>query len=1227
MGDEGKRAQTLHRALKERILVLDGAMGTMIQRHDLGEADFRGAPFADHDDALEGCNDLLSLTQPEVIFDIHRQYLMAGADIIETNTFNSQRVSMADYGLQEHCLEINRAAATLAKRAAAEVEASDPSRPRFVAGAMGPTNQTLSMSPDVERPIYRATTFDAMREAYAEQARGLLEGGVDILLPETVFDTLNLKACLIAIEDVFAEIGRRVPVMLSVTITDRSGRTLSGQTLDAFWISVEHARPLSVGLNCALGPEQMAPYMEELARTVPVAVSCYPNAGLPNEFGEYDESPQDMARVLDDFAAQGLLNMVGGCCGTTPDHIEAIAEVAARHTPRVPAKASSWSRFSGMEPLILRDDSNFTMVGERTNVTGSRRFKRLIKAEDYEAAVSVARQQVEGGANILDVNMDEGMLDSKEVMSSFLKLIATEPDIARIPIMIDSSRFEVLEAGLQCVQGKAIVNSISLKEGEDTFRHQARIVRSYGAAAVVMLFDEEGQAVTLEHRLRIVDRAYKILTEEVGFSPQDIIFDPNVLTVATGMEEHDDYARGYIEALAAIKERYPEVKTIGGVSNVSFSFRGERAVREAVNAAFLYHAIGAGLDMGIVNAGHLEVYDEIDPELRDLVEDVLLNRRSDATERLLQFANSYEADEEEAKKEAQWRLGTVEERLRYALIKGIDEYVVDDVEEARKIYTAPLEIIEGPLMDGMGVVGDLFGEGKMFLPQVVKSARAMKKAVAVLLPYMEAEKEAGAKSGRGTVLLATVKGDVHDIGKNIVGVVLGCNNYDVVDLGVMVHCEEILRMAEESDADIIGLSGLITPSLDEMVHVARQMERRGMNLPLLIGGATTSRRHTSIKIAPEYGGATVHVIDASRVGGVISQLLNPATRGEFVEEYRQRQERDRRVYKQRGSRPMLTLEEARRNRPPLQYSAETCPKPSFTGRRVIDEMPLAELVPYIDWTPFFVAWEIRGAYPQVLSDEKYGQAATTLFAEAKAMLQRIVDEKWLTARAVYGFFAAASDGDDILVFDDDDRSSVRERLCTLRQQRERHGQEQANQALSDFIAPRSAGLADHIGAFAVTTGLGIEEKLAQFKADNDDYNAIMLKVLADRLAEAFAEYLHARARVEWGYEEKGQLSNEELVAEAYRGIRPAPGYPACPDHTEKTKLWKLLSVKDATGIELTESMAMMPASSVSGWYFAHPDSKYFRVGDIGRDQVEDYARRKQMSIEDIERWLAPYLGY
>ncbi len=1229
MAKRRERIEGLRRKLSEGIVVLDGAMGTMIQRQGLEAADFKGEVFEGHDGSLEGCNDALSMSKPEVIAGIHRRYLEAGAHMVETNTFNAQSVSMADYGLEDRCLEMNRAAAEVARREVKRFEERHPGEMRWVAGAMGPTNQTLSMSPDVERPMYRGIGFDELREAYAEQARGLIEGGVDVLLVETIFDTLNAKACLIAIDEVCQELGVEVPVMISATITDQSGRTLSGQTLEAFWVSVAHAEPLSVGLNCALGPAEMKPYMEELARRVPVPVSCYPNAGLPNEFGEYDLGADEMAAIIEDFAEAGWLNMVGGCCGTTPEHIEAIATVARRHEAREVAAGSPYPQFAGLEALTLRDDSNLTMVGERTNVAGSRRFKRLIMDGDFEKALAVARGQVEGGANIIDINMDDGMLESAEAMEKFLKLVATEPEISKVPIMIDSSRFEVVERGLKWVQGKGIVNSISLKEGEEAFIRQAEVIKRYGAAVVVMLFDEEGQATTLEHRKRIVDRARRLLVEEVGFEERDIIVDPNVLTVATGMEEHDDYGRGFIEAVEAIKERYPSMLTMGGISNISFSFRGQRTVREAVNSAFLYFAVRAGLDLAIVNAGHLEVFDEIEEELKELVVDVVLNRREDATERLLNYAQAYEEEEVEAGQRAAWRDKPVGERLEYALVKGIDEFVEEDVEEARQAYDKALEVIEGPLMEGMGVVGDLFGEGKMFLPQVVKSARAMKKAVSYLLPYMEEEsaEEGKEKKGRGKVLLATVRGDVHDIGKNIVSVVLSCNDFEVIDLGVMVPADEILRRAREEEVDVIGLSGLITPSLDEMEYVAELLEREGFDVPLLIGGATTSRRHTSIKIAPKYEEPTVHVIDASRVSGVVSKLLNPVERVEFVESNRERQARDREIYEGGKSRPMLSLEEARANRWRLRFEEEDRRRPSFLGSQVVDDVSLEELADYIDWTPFFVAWELRGRYPQVLDDERYGEAAREVFAEGQAMLSRIIEEQWLEPRGVYGFYRAASEGDDILLFEDEARQEVKMRLCTLRQQRQRHGEEQANMALADLVAPREMGVPDYMGAFAVTAGHGARARIEAFEAQQDDYGAIMFKVLADRLAEAFAEWLHARARVAWGHEEEGEFGNEALIDEAYRGIRPAPGYPACPDHTEKAKLWRLLDVEATAGMSLTESYAMRPASSVSGWYFGHREARYFRVGDIGRDQVEDYARRKDMEIAQVERWLAPNLGY
>ncbi|MBA2661875.1 MAG: methionine synthase [Bradymonadaceae bacterium] len=1219
--------QTIESLLAKRILVLDGAMGTMIQNHKLEEADFRGERFAAHGFDLKGCNDLLVITQPQIIEDIHTAYFEAGADIVETNTFNAQSVSMADYGLEDVVYELNVEAARVARRAADKMIARDASRPRFVAGAIGPTNRTLSMSPDVNRPGYRAIGFDELKIAYIEQIRGLIDGGVDVLLAETVFDTLNLKACILAFEEVFEQRGQRLPIMLSVTITDNSGRTLSGQTIEAFWVSVAHACPLSVGINCALGGSEMRPYMEELSALADVFSSCYPNAGLPNAFGEYDQTPKMMAKILEEFAAEGWLNMVGGCCGTTPEHIRAIAQAVQGYAPRqIPAR-NPHTRYAGLEVLTLRPDSNFTMVGERTNVTGSRKFARLVLNDDFESAVGIAREQVDGGANVVDVNMDEGMLDSEQAMTTFLNIIATEPEVARVPIMIDSSRFSVIEAGLKCVQGKAIVNSISLKEGEELFRKQALTVKRFGAAVVVMLFDEEGQAVTLEHRLRIAKRAYDILVDEVGFAPEDIIFDANILTVATGMEEHNDYAVGFIEAVGEIKKMLPRVKTAGGVSNVSFSFRGNDAVREAINAAFLYHAISAGLDMGIVNAGQLEVYEQIEPSLREHVEDVLLNRRPDSTERLVDFSETVKSAGKVREVELAWREATVEKRLEHALLKGIVDFLEEDVEQARQKYARPLDVIEGPLMAAMGVIGDLFGAGKMFLPQVVKSARAMKKAVAFLLPYMEAEQADGQASTQGTVLLATVKGDVHDIGKNIVGVVLGCNNYRVIDLGVMVPADKILRTAIDEGADVIGLSGLITPSLDEMVYVAKEMNRQGLSIPLLIGGATTSRRHTSVKIAPGYEHPTVHVLDASRVGAVLSALLSPERRADYIVENHVQQERDRTLYNTRTERPMLSIEDARANRTSIAWRAEDIARPSFLGTRTLADVALAELVPFIDWTPFFNAWEFKAVYPAVLDHPELGEAARELYAQGRELLDRVVADRTLRAAGVYGFFAAAADGDDIVLYTDDTRQAELTRLCMLRQQRVRPGDEQANMALSDFVAPLASGLADYVGAFAVTAGHGIEEAVAIFEADHDDYNAIMLKVLADRLAEAFAEYLHAQARRDFGYGTSENLSPEQLVDEKYRGIRPAPGYPACPDHTEKEKLFAILDATAQAGITITESFAMHPGAAVSGWYFAHPEARYFNVGLIDRDQVADYAERKAMSVEDIERWLAPYLSY
>ncbi|QDG50646.1 methionine synthase [Persicimonas caeni] len=1215
----------LEELLQQRILVLDGAMGTMIQRHELTEEDFRGERFAEHSCELQGNNDLLVLTQPDIIEEIHTQYLEAGADIIETNTFSAQRVSMADYDVEDLVYEMNVEAAKVARRAADKVSEQTPDKPRFVAGSMGPTNKTLSLSPDVTDPTYRAISFDELEDAYVEQVRGLIDGGVDLLLIETIFDTLNAKAAVTAIQKVFAEKGVELPLIISVTITDQSGRTLSGQTIEAFWISIEHANPLLVGINCALGPKEMRPHMEALSDIASTYTSCYPNAGLPNEFGEYDESPAEMAEVLREYMAEGWINVVGGCCGTTPDHIAAFAEAAPDYAPREVPEPIPYTHYAGLEPLIVRPDANFVMIGERTNVAGSRRFRRLIKNGEFEEAVAVARGQVEGGANVIDINMDEGLLDSEEAMETFLNIIATEPDIARVPIMIDSSKFSVLEQGLKCVQGKAIVNSLSLKEGEEAFKEQARRVRQFGAAVVVMGFDEEGQATNVERRVDIAKRAYRILTEECGFDGHDILFDPNILTVATGMDEHNEYGVNFIEAVRRIKELFPETKTTGGVSNVSFSFRGNNVVREAIHAAFLYHAIDAGLDSGIVNAGQLTVYDDVEPELLERVEDVLFNRRPDATDRLVEYSEKFKGQTTDRTQVLEWREGSVEERLRHALVHGVDKFIEEDVEEARQQYDEPLDIIEGPLMAGMNVVGDLFGAGKMFLPQVVKSARAMKKAVAVLLPYMEDEQ--GETREAGTVLLATVKGDVHDIGKNIVGVVLGCNNYRVVDLGVMVAADKILQAAQDEGADFVGLSGLITPSLDEMVHVAKEMQRLEMDVPLLIGGATTSRRHTAVKIAPVYDHPVVHVQDASRVTNVVGSLLNPAKRDEFIQENQSFQERDRALHTGKGGRNLVSLDEARQNRFEVDWREEDIATPAFTGVRTVEKMSLETLADYIDWTPFFFSWELRYPYPQIFEHDDYGEAAKELFENAQRMLADIIENEWLQANGVYGIFPANADGDDILLYTDESRTDVLERLCMLRQQRKPRGEKQKNMCLSDFVAPVDSGLDDYVGAFAVTGGLGIDELVARFDAEHDDYKKIMAKVLSDRLAEAFAEYLHEKVREELGYGKDEELSNEELIAEEYRGIRPAPGYPACPDHTEKGKLWELLDVDERAGIDLTDSYAMHPGGSVSGWYISHPDARYFNVGLLKKDQVEDYAARKGMSVEEAERWLAPNLGY
>ena len=1217
--------------LERRILLLDGAMGTMIQRRKLDEAGFRGARFAAHGHDLRGNNDVLALTQPRVIRELHDAYLAAGADILETNTFNSNAVSQADYGLEAVVYELNLEAAKIARAAADAWTARTPGRPRFVAGCMGPTNRTLSISPDVNNPAYRAIEFDALAAAYADQVRGLVDGGVDLLLVETIFDTLNAKAAFVAIQDVLAERGVQLPLMVSVTITDRSGRTLSGQTLDAFYISIEHARPWSVGINCALGARDMRPYLAELARQAECWVSAHPNAGLPNAFGLYDEQPPETAALLREFAESGFVNILGGCCGTTPDHIRALSAAVAdvpvkrRRRTRTPGPVDPGTlgplKLSGLEPLVVRPDSNFQMIGERTNVTGSKRFARLVKTGQYADAAAVALEQVRGGANLIDVNMDEGMLDSEQTMTTFLHYIATEPEIARVPIVIDSSRWTVIEAGLRCVQGKPVVNSISLKEGEADFLKKAETVRKYGAAVVVMAFDERGQADTIERKVEICQRAYRLLTERAAYDPSDIIFDPNVLAVATGLEEHNEYAINFIEATRLIKAACPGVRISGGISNLSFSFRGNDRVREAIHSAFLYHAIKAGLDMGIVNAGQLVVYEDIPPDLLERVEDVLFNRRPDATERLVTFAEGVKGTSARREADEAWRAEAVEARLAFALVHGIVDYIEQDAEEARQKLGRPLSVIEGPLMDGMKTVGDLFGAGKMFLPQVVKSARAMKRAVAYLEPYIKEEKGAGG-TGKGRVLLATVKGDVHDIGKNIVGVVLACNSYEVVDLGVMVSAERILDAAVERQVDIVGLSGLITPSLDEMVYVAKEMERRQIRTPLLIGGATTSRQHTAVKIAPEYGEATVHVLDASRAVDVVSSLLSDQRRDGFLSAVKKEQIELRERYSARHERPLLTYGAARANRLPTDWDELPLAAPWFVGRRVV-EPSIEELRPFIDWTFFFSAWELKGRFPAILDHPEYGAAARDLYAHAQTMLDRIAREKLLTARGVYGFWPANTLGDDIVVYKDDARQAELVRFHMLRQQ-EPIADGRPNRSLADFIAPRESGVPDYLGAFAVTAGLGCDALVKTFEAAHDDYGAIIVKALADRLAEAFAEFLHARARQDWGYGKDERLSREDLIAEKYRGIRPAFGYPACPDHTEKAALFRLLHAGEV-GIELTESFAMMPAASVSGLYFSHPQAKYFNVGRIGRDQLEDYARRKGMSVEDAERWLAPNL--
>jgi 5-methyltetrahydrofolate--homocysteine methyltransferase len=1218
----------LQEQLKKHILVLDGAMGTMIQRHNLEEEDFRKGHFENHSHPLKGNNDLLSLTRPDIIQGIHEAYFEAGADIAETNTFSGTSIAQADYHLEHIVYELNVESAKLARAAADKYSTLTPDRPRFVAGSVGPTNRTASISPDVNDPGYRAITFDQLVEAYAEQVRGLIDGGVDILLVETVFDTLNCKAALFAIDQYCEKIGRRMPVMVSGTITDQSGRTLTGQTAEAFLYSVSHIDLLSVGFNCALGARQLKPYVETLAKNSKFRISAHPNAGLPNAFGHYDESPVQMGEQIREYLESNVINIIGGCCGTTPDHIREIARIAKEYKPHEIPQLEPLPFYSGLEPVLLRSETNFVNIGERTNVTGSKKFARLIREENYEEALTVALQQVEGGAQILDVNMDEGMLDSEAVMVKFLNLMSSEPDIARLPFMIDSSKWSVIEAGLKCVQGKSIVNSISLKEGEENFIAQAKLVKRYGAAVVVMAFDEEGQADSYERRIEICQRAYKILTEIVHFPATDIIFDPNILTVATGIEEHNNYAVDFIEATRWIKKNLPGVRVSGGVSNVSFSFRGNDFVREAMHSAFLYHAISAGLDMGIVNAGQLEVYAEIPKELLERVEDVLLNRRPDATERLVDYAETIKAKGKVQERDEEWRKQDVKERLKHALIKGIVEYIDDDTEECRLLFDRPLEVIEGPLMDGMNIVGDLFGTGKMFLPQVVKSARVMKKAVAHLLPFIEAEKTEGASNSNGKILMATVKGDVHDIGKNIVGVVLGCNNYEVIDIGVMVPYQKILDTAKEIGADIIGLSGLITPSLDEMVTVAKEMQKQGFTIPLLIGGATTSKLHTAVKISQHYSGPVVHVLDASRSVPVAGSLLQENLRGNFMKSIDEEYDRMRKQHAAKSVvKEYLSIEDARANKLSVEFNSETIAKPNFTGVKVLENYDLAELAEYIDWTPFFSTWELHGKYPAILSDEVVGVEATKLLKEAKALLQRIIDEKWLSANAVFGIWPANSIGDDIEVYTNENRDGVLETIHHLRQQNKKVAG-QANYCLSDFIAPRESGNIDYVGGFAVTAGIGIEEHLRKFEADHDDYNSIMLKALADRLAEAFAERLHQRIRTEfWGYTNEDGIENSELIQEKYRGIRPAPGYPACPDHTEKELLFKLLNATKNTGIELTESFAMYPTAAVSGWYFTSAESKYFGLGKIGKDQVIEYASRKSYSIEEMERWLSPVLSY
>ncbi len=1257
----------IKKELKKRILFLDGAMGTMIQRHKLTEEDFRAGRFKDHPCDLKGNNDLLSITQPQIIKDIHRAYYEAGADIVETNTFSGTTIAMADYAMEDLAYELNYESAKIAKEVADEFTAKEPHKPRYVAGSIGPTNRTASLSPDVNDPGYRAVTFDDLVTAYYEQVSGLVEGGSDILLVETVFDTLNCKAALFAIDKYFEEnptkntTGGKFPVMVSGTITDASGRTLSGQTTEAFWNSINHADLLSVGLNCALGADLLRPYLETLSRVSHVPVSAHPNAGLPNEFGEYDESPEQMAKMLGEFAKDGIINIIGGCCGTTPDHIEAIVAEVSKHKPRKLPKPSDFLLLSGLEPVKIKPDSMFVNIGERTNVTGSLKFARLIKEDKFDEALAVALHQVEGGAQVIDVNMDEGMLDSEASMTRFLNLIASEPDIAKLPIMIDSSKWSVIETGLKCIQGKGIVNSISLKEGEAEFKERAKLVRRYGAAVIVMAFDEQGQADSYERRIEICQRAYDILVKEVKFPPQDIIFDPNILTVATGIDEHNNYAVDFIKATKWIKANLPHARVSGGVSNISFSFRGNNIVREAMHSAFFYHAIQAGMDMGIVNAGMIEIYDEIPKELLVRVEDVLLNRRDDATERLVDFAETVKGAGKQIVKNDEWRKGTVQERLKHALIKGIVEFIDEDTEEARQQYARPIQVIEQPLMDGMNVVGDLFGAGKMFLPQVVKSARVMKRAVALLIPYIEEEKrlnpEMNQSGAAGKILLATVKGDVHDIGKNIVGVVLACNNFEVIDMGVMIPKEKIIDTAIKENVDMIGLSGLITPSLDEMVYVAEELERRGLKIPVLIGGATTSRIHTAVKISPQYSGSIVHVLDASKSVPVASALVsdNEEEKTIYVEKVKQEYIDLKADHaKRQQAKQLISLEEARKNKVQIDWETTEITKPKFLGTKVFKDYDLAEIAEYIDWTPFFQSWQLAGRFPKILTDSVVGVEATKLFEDAKVILKELIDGKKLQAHATIGFFPANSVNDDDLEIYElqqkeeairpmahgeelvkeipketvlvENREEIAYNLYNLRQQSKKK-KGVPNISLSDYIAPKETGKQDYIGSFAVTI-FGADEIAKKYEAEHDDYNSIMVKALADRFAEALTELMHERVRKEfWGYVPEEQLPNEELIKEKYQGIRPAPGYPACPDHLEKGTLFEMLNATDTIGVKLTESFAMYPASSVSGWYFSHPQSRYFPIGKITKDQVSDYAERKNMEEKDIERWLGSILGY